>query len=68
MQASHPLTADVAAYIIQGAIEAYRTQAFLKTQNASNALTVTKVTLLAGPAYFADSKEGIQKVMTTLSK
>lgn len=61
-------TADVAGYVIQGAIEAYRTQSFLKTQNASDVLTVTKVTLLAGPAYFADSKEGIQKVMTTLSK
>lgn len=61
-------TADVAGYIIQGAVEAYRTQEYLKKLNASDALTVTKVTLLAGPAYFEDSKEGIKKVITTLSK
>ena len=39
-------TADVAGYVIQGAIEAYRTQMYLKKQNASDALTVTKITLL----------------------
>lgn len=57
-------TADVAGYVIQGAIEAYRTQEYLRKQHASEALTVTKVSLLTGPAYFEDSKEGIKKVLT----
>lgn len=61
-------TADVAGYVVQGAIEAYRTQQYLKTQNASNSLTVTKMTLLTGPAFFEDSKQGIKKVISTLSK
>lgn len=61
-------TADVAGYVIQGAIEAYRTQAYLKKQQASDSLSVTKVSLLTGPAYFADSKDGVRKVIATLSK
>lgn len=61
-------TADVTGYVIQGAIEAYRTQMYLKKQNASDALTVNKITLLSGPAYFADSKAGIKKVISSLSK
>ena len=60
-------TAEVAGYVIQGAIEAYRTQMYLKKQNASDALTVTKISLLTGPAYFEDSKEGIKKVISTKS-
>lgn len=60
-------TADVAGYVVQGAIEAYRTQNYLVKQNASSPLTVTKITLLAGPAYFDDSKEGIKKVIESLS-
>lgn len=58
-------TAAVAGYVIQGAMEAYRTQMFLKNQNASQPLTVTHVTLLSGPAFFEDSKLGIQKTMST---
>ena len=61
-------TADVAGYVIQGAIEAFQTQKYLKEQNASNALTVNKVTLLTGPAYFEDSKEGVKKVIASFSK
>lgn len=57
-------TAEVAGYVIQGAQEAYNTQAFLKEQNASSALTVTKITLLSGPAFFEDSKVGIKKILS----
>lgn len=56
-------TAEVAANVILGAIEAYNTQKYLKEQNASNDLSVTKVSLLTGPAYFEDSKEGIKKII-----
>lgn len=61
-------TSEVAGYVIQGAIQAYRTQRYLEKQGASNAVTVTKVTLLSGPAYFADSKAGIKKVMANLTE
>lgn len=57
-------TADVAGYVIQGAMDAYQTQTFLKNQNASEPLTVTKVTLLSGQPFFEDSKSGINKVMS----
>ena len=61
-------TAEVAGYVVQGAIEAYRTQMYLKKQNAADYITVTKVSLLTGPAYFEDSKEGMKKAIGTMSK
>lgn len=60
-------TADVAGYVVQGALEAYRTQNYLFEKKASDPLTVTQLTLLAGPAYFSDSKEGISQVIKNLS-
>lgn len=56
-------TAAVAGFVIQGALEAMRTQLYLKQHNASEALTVTKVTLLSGPSYFEDSKTGISEAL-----
>lgn len=58
-------TADVAAYVVQGAIEAFRAQEYLKQHGASEGLTVNKVTLLAGPAYFEDSKAGARRVISS---
>jgi len=60
-------TGEVAGNVVKGAIGAYQTQQYLKEKNASDPLTVTKVTLLTGPAYFEDSKEGIKKVMSSFS-
>lgn len=57
-------TSDVAGYVIQGALEAYRTQMDLQKQNASGPLTVKKVTVLSGQTFFDDTKEGINKVIT----
>jgi|GEM_PF-265500 len=59
-------TAQVAGLVIQGALEAYATQDFLKQKGASAPLTVTKVTLLSGPAFFEDSKTGIQTVLKAI--
>jgi hypothetical protein len=61
-------TAEVAGFVIQGAIQAYQTQKYLKEQNASDPLTVGKVTLLTGPAFFEDSKNGIRKMFESLAK
>ena len=58
-------TAEVAGYVIQGALEGYRTQLYLNKLQASGPLTVAKVTLLCGPSYFEDSKAGIKKVIPT---
>lgn len=56
-------TAEVATHVIQGALEAYRTQTYLKEKQASPTLTVTRVTLLSGPAYFEDSLNGVKNAL-----
>ncbi|HSW71963.1 MAG TPA: M17 family peptidase N-terminal domain-containing protein [Chlamydiales bacterium] len=56
-------TAEVAMNVIKGALSAYQTQKYLKKQKASQPLTVSKVTLLAGQAFFEESKQGIQSAL-----
>lgn len=58
-------TAEVAGNVITGALEAFRTQKYLKDKRASDSLTVNKVSLLSGQAFFEDSKSGVQKVIQT---
>lgn len=41
----------------------YISPLYLKMKNASDALTVTKITLLCGPSYFEDSQTGIKKAL-----
>jgi hypothetical protein len=60
-------TGEVAINVVSGAIEAYQTQMFLYKQHASSRLNVKKLTLLAGPAFFDDTKTGIKKVIPSLS-
>lgn len=55
-------TAAVAAYVVKGALEALRTQRYLKENNASDALTVTKLSLLSGPAFFEETVAGLKKI------
>ena len=59
---------EVAEYVVRGAAEAFLTQMYLYKQQASSPLTVKKVTLLAGPAFFEDSQSGIKKAISTQSK
>jgi hypothetical protein len=61
-------TKEVAGNVIRGSLEAFRTQRYLQERQASEPLTVAKVTLLAGPAYFEDSQKGIEKVIEELKK
>lgn len=56
-------TEEVAGNVIKGASEAFLTQSYLKERLASEPLTVTKLTLLSGPAYFEDSQKGIKKII-----
>ena len=59
-------TAEVAGYGVTGAVNAYRTQVFLKTKKMANFKPIQKITLLAGPAYFTTAGEGISQAITAL--
>ncbi len=59
---------EVGGYVVSGAVEAYQTQMYLNKQQAGSPLTVNKVTLLSGPAYFEDTMTGIKKVISPQSK
>jgi len=61
-------TALVAKYEVQGLFEAYRTESFLKSKKMTDFKPLTKVTLLAGPAFFAVAGEGIQEAIATMNK
>jgi hypothetical protein len=59
-------TALVAGNVVRGIFEAYRTQTWLKEKKMSTFKPVSKVILLAGPAFFATAGEGIQEAIATL--
>lgn len=61
-------TGEVGGYVVSGAAFAYQTQMYLYKRGASSPLTVNKVTLLAGPAFFEDTMTGIKKVISSQSK
>jgi len=61
-------TALVATNVVLGTFDAYRTQAWLKGKKMANYKPVTKVTLLAGPAFYTVAGEGIKQAIDTLNK
>ena len=61
-------TAEVAGYGVTGAINAYRTQLYLKDKKMSSFKPIEKITLLAGPAFFTTAGEGITKAIGALNK
>lgn len=61
-------TASVAGLVVKGALEAYRTQTYLKNNMASKFLPITKFTLLTGPAFFEDSQKGVVPIIQTSNK
>jgi hypothetical protein len=58
-------TAEVAGYAVKGAMEAYRTQAYLKSKKMAAYAPLKKVTLLTGQAFFITAGEGARKVIAT---
>jgi hypothetical protein len=60
-------TALVAGYVVKGSIEAYRTLLYLKSKKMAAFKPVTKITLLAGPSFFAVAGEGIKQAITRLN-
>ena len=53
-------TGIVAANVVKGAIEAYETEMYLRSKGAGSAGAVTKLTMLAGPAFLAPSGDAIK--------
>ncbi len=60
-------TALVAKNVVLGSFEAYRTQAFLKEKQLAAYKPLSKIILLAGPAYYAVAGEGIKDAITKLN-
>ncbi|KFF03425.1 M17 family peptidase N-terminal domain-containing protein [Flavobacterium reichenbachii] len=60
-------TALVAANVVLGSFEAYRTQAFLKDKKLADYKPLTKVILLAGPAFYNVAGEGIKDAISKLN-
>jgi hypothetical protein len=61
-------TAEVAGYSVTGAINAYRTQVYLRDKKMSAFKPIEKITLLAGPAFFTTAGEGITKAIAAFNK
>jgi len=61
-------TAEVAGYGVTGAINTYRTHAYLKSKKMSSYKPINKITLLAGPAFFTTAGEGITKAIAAFNK
>ena len=60
-------TALVAANVVLGSFEAYRTQTYLKQKKLSDHKPLTKIILLAGPAFYNVAGEGIQEAIAKLN-
>lgn len=60
-------TALVAENVVLGAFDAYRAQTYLDKNHLSEKLTVQKLILLAGPAFFTVAGGGIKDAITKLN-
>ncbi|TDO24299.1 M17 family peptidase N-terminal domain-containing protein [Pedobacter duraquae] len=59
-------TALVAGNVVKGIFDAYRTQTWLKDKKMAGFKPVTKVMLLAGPAFFTVAGQGIQDAIAAI--
>ncbi|KQR71157.1 M17 family peptidase N-terminal domain-containing protein [Pedobacter sp. Leaf176] len=59
-------TALVAGNVVKGIFEAYRTQLWLKDKQMVILKPISKVILLAGPAFFTTAGEGIQAAISAI--
>ena len=58
-------TGTVAVNVVKGALEAYETEEYLVNKKVTTHKPLTKVTLLAGQAFFAPSGEAIKAYLST---
>jgi hypothetical protein len=61
-------TAIVASNTLKGAFEAYRTELELKSRKLTSFLPLSKITLLAGPAFYTVSGEAIKSTISQLNQ
>lgn len=59
-------TALVAANVVKGAFSAYRTQSWLQKKKMASFRPLSKIILLAGPAFFTVAGEGIQDAIAAI--
>jgi len=59
-------TGLVAGNVVKGIIDAYRTQRYLKSKRMADYTPIARVTLLAGPAFFAEAGKGIQDAIASV--
>ena len=57
-------TAIVSGDAVKGAFEAYRTETYLKSKNMSVSRPLKKITILAGPSFYAVSSKGIREAIS----
>lgn len=60
-------TALVATNVVLGSFEAYRTQTYLKEKKLADYKPLTKIILLAGPAFYTVAGEGIKDAIAKLN-
>jgi len=60
-------TALVAGNLVKGAFQAYRTQLWLKEKGMASFRPISKMILLAGPAFFTVAGEGISAAIQSIS-
>jgi hypothetical protein len=58
-------TGPIAVNVVKGALEAYETEEYLASKKLSTHKPLTKVTLLAGQAFFAPSGEAVKAYLAT---
>jgi hypothetical protein len=61
-------TALIASNTLKGAFEAYRTELELKSRKLTSFLPLSKITLLAGPAFYTVSGEAIKTTISQLNQ
>ena len=61
-------TALVASNVVKGIFQAYRTQVWLKEKKMADFKPLSKIILLAGPAFFTVAGEGITDAIATINK
>lgn len=61
-------TSTIAGYAVKGAIDAYRTEMYLKSKGMANFMPLKKITILAGPSFYVASSQGIKSAIAELNK
>jgi hypothetical protein len=52
----------IAGNVVKGIVEAYRTQRYLPSKHLADYVRISRVTLLAGPAFFDAAGNGIRTI------